>query len=91
MVWNYSFPYNKSLTQLYSKQIPLLLAINRSESPIQVLVDKHVRCIQWLGDNLAEGRDFEFSEQRGSSMVTVEYIYFDKEEDLLAFRLACGL
>jgi len=91
MAWNYTFPYNSSLARIYSKQMPLIQAINNNqESPLKVIVDAHVRCIQWLGDNLVEGRDFEFSEN-GLGTIVIEFIYFDKEEDVLAFKLACGL
>lgn len=58
----------------------------------------HLLSLKWLYDNLQNGRDFVFSgtspigaRQGKSVLVVQELVWFDREEDLLAFRLATGL
>lgn len=79
MVWNVSFPYNNAF-----------IAVVRQHKSMD-MGHLHLRCIRWLGENLQKGRDFDWDENRNKTCIVNEYIWFDKEEDLLAFRLACGI
>jgi hypothetical protein len=88
MSWNYSFPYNTHIKRCYRKQTNLMNAIDALEHGTRVITELHQRCIIWLADNLCREKDYDFS---NIDNIAIEYIYFDKEADLLAFRLACGI
>ena len=80
MAWNVTFPYNNAF-----------IAVLR-QNPKQDMSQLHLRCIRWLGEHLQKGRDFEWDDsKRNKSCIVFEYIWFDKEEDLLAFRISCGI
>jgi hypothetical protein len=79
MAWNVTFPYNNAF-----------IAILR-QNPMQDMSQLHLRCLRWLIEHLQEGRDFEWDESKNKTCIVNEYLWFDKEEDLLAFRLACGI
>jgi len=58
---------------------------------VNELTDIHMRVLSWLDDNLQEGRDYAWSSSKSSQSIVLDYLFFSKEEDLLAFKIACGL
>lgn len=77
----------------YNKHVVQFLVRNGSEHLQRI----HLTCLKWLVDNLQSGRDYNFTgagagaRNSKSILVVQEYIWFNKEEDLVAFRLATGL
>jgi hypothetical protein len=80
MAWNISFPYNNAF-----------IAVIRNNKHMD-MSKLHLASLQWL-DCLQQGRDYEWGamRDRAKTCIVNEYLYFDKEEDLLAFRLAVGI
>lgn len=81
MARNVTFPYNNAF-----------IAVIRNNKHTD-MGQLHLRCVVWLEAHLQKGRDFEWEDvgSRNKTCIVNEYIWFDKEEDLLAFRLACGI
>lgn len=77
MAWNISFPYNNAF-----------IAVIRNNKHMD-MSKLHLASLRWL-DCLQQGRDYEWG-MKEKTCIVCEYLYFDKEEDLLAFRLAVGI
>lgn len=80
MAWNYTFPYRSKMF----RYIVLHILTNKSAPESTPM---HTKCMVWLHTNLQKDRDFDL----GYEDDTIVYIYFDKEEDIMTFRLACGI
>lgn len=70
-----------------------ILAVSRDYHEI---VDAHLRSLVWLDNNLESdqyrwGGRLPAQSTGGSFLITTEYLYFERETDLLAFRLSTGL
>jgi len=49
---------------------------------------KHTEILDWFDTHLVNGEDYQFSD---AGNIVGEYIWFRREEDLVAFRLVCGM
>jgi len=83
---NYCFEYNIAYVTANPTSIEL------SEK----YFSKHLTVLTWLEGNLESHIDYEWvwtapSRELSRTQVAAWYLYFAREEDLLAFRLACGL
>lgn len=79
MTWNYTLDYDDRVLK-YLKAHRLVM--------VDDLTEFHLHVLSWLDDNLQDGKDYKWSNTRPAWS---KHLYFDKEEDLLAFKIACGL
>jgi len=76
---NIKFPYNNAF-----------IAVVRSRGKYADMSQIHLKCLIWLDENLEVDDDYKWGSKEKTCIVN-EFLYFKKEEDLLAFRLACGV
>lgn len=79
---------NKSITFPYNDAF---ITICRKLDALDIM-RKHTEILDWFEAHLVNGEDYQFSDpSKHAGNIVGEYIWFKREEDLVAFRLACGI